>query len=133
MNRLAMPFNVDIGVHSAQSEQMRSTLAVVLGLTAACGCHQKRCKDVALEGLNVNVVDRFGAAICDVTIEIRDGSHVEATTLTPSQCSFSGAIERAGTYTVRAFRQSTVVATQTVVVASDECHVKQTAVTLMQK
>jgi len=112
---------------------MQSTIAVVLGFAAACGCHQKRCKDVALEGLSVRVVDQAGSAVCDVTIEVRDGSHAETAILTPNQCNFSGAHERTGTYKVRAFRQGKVIAARTVVVAPGECNVKHTAVTLAVK
>jgi hypothetical protein len=84
---------------------MTPELAVVLGVIVASACQRKDCEQVALDGLSVGVVDRSGATLCDVKVEIRDGAYVEAMTLTPSHCTFSGASERPGTYTIRAFRE----------------------------
>lgn len=105
-------------------------LAVFLGLIAASACQRKVCKEVAVDGLSVGVVGPSGATLCDVKVEIRDGAYVETKALIPSNCTFSGASERPGTYTIRVSREGNVVATETVVLVSDECHVKRAAVTL---
>jgi hypothetical protein len=73
------------------------------GVSIGCGS----CAAIALAGLNVTVVDgATGAPICDATVTAQDGTDVEtlnAFASTPAaQCSYGGAYERPGTYTLTA-------------------------------
>ncbi len=97
---------------------------------AACGGLVKSCTMVAASGLNVTVVDdATGQPICDATVTAADGSFTE--TLEETGCSFGGARERPGTYTVSAAKAGYTTASQSgVVVTADECHVRPVTVTL---
>jgi hypothetical protein len=91
----------------------------------ACGV---ACNFDAEPALVVSVVDRqMGLVLCTADVTATDGSYsVTLTTLGPlpdAPCVFSGAYERAGTYTVEARaegRQSRVTGIE---VTRNDCHV----------
>jgi hypothetical protein len=88
----------------------------------------RACTAVAIDALTVTVVDAAtGRRLCDATVTVIDGSFTEdlrAFGTSPSDCSYSGATERAGRYEVRASRSGYAPAVaRDVRVDADECHV----------
>ncbi len=104
-------------------------------LSARCGEHDTpvACPAYAAAGLGVSVSNAAtGQPICDATVTATEGAYSEQ--LFAVACSYSGAIERPGTYVVRAVRQGFLpneVASVRVVVGGGECpHVQETRVTI---
>ena len=102
------------------------------GVSVGCGC-----SGIALTGLSVTVVDgATGAAVCDVTVTAQDGDHVETLSEFPAAaggCTYVGATERTGTYTLTATSgsRSKVVMNVRVIEAGGYCrHVATTPVTI---
>lgn len=94
------------------------------------------CTDLYAYGLNVTVKDdATGAAVCDAVVTAVDGAYTE-TLQNPglgSDCTYVGAGERAGNYTITATKSGFMNATQNAVVTADACHVKGVAVMLRLK
>jgi hypothetical protein len=92
---------------AAAARRARVVVAVVFvstvsgGVSVGCGC-----TGIALAGLSVTVVDgATGASVCDATVTAQDGDHVETLNEFPAAgggCTYAGAHERAGTYTLTA-------------------------------
>lgn len=88
----------------------------------------------AAAGLIVRIVDESGVPVCDAVVMARD--HDFSETLRPfragggSQCQYTGANERAGTYTIDAERGGTSAEAAKVKVGADDCHVHPETVDL---
>ena len=106
-------------------------LAVVVAV-ALSGCDSVSCKSYAAFGLSVRVHDAAGTPVCDATVTADDDNYTEVLTPSPgSACSYLGALERRGTYSITATAASGgKVAVADVHVAADECHVKPVSVTV---
>lgn len=107
---------------------------VRLGLVAtlaasASGClGGTACTAVLIYGLNVTVVDATTQArLCDAQVVARDGAYSETLTLQPgSPCTYVGAGERPGAYTLTATQTGYATITRAApAVVRDEsgCHV----------
>ncbi len=93
------------------------------------------CTLVAVYGLNVKVVDdTTNQPICDASVKAVDGAYneqLESRTLGTNDCTYTGAAERAGNYTLTAMKSGFVDTTQAGnVVTKDACHVQGITVTL---
>jgi hypothetical protein len=118
---------------------MRLMLLAVAVLTFATACGGNSCTADFKFALVVTAVDgSTGAAICDATVVATDGTFRE--TLAPTegpgvdggtQCTYRGAGERAGTYTIDATINADETVLTGVVVTRDACHVHSHAVTIM--
>ncbi len=91
------------------------------------------CPAYAAAGLAVSVSNASnGQPVCDATVTATDGAYSEQ--LFGVACSFTGAVERPGTYVVRATRHGFApneLASVRVVMGSGECpHVQETRVTI---
>jgi hypothetical protein len=108
---------------------MRLLLAMV-PLTLATGCGGLACTMEFRPGLVVTVVNgATGATRCDARVTITDGAYQETLRVgqgsgpdSGTECTYEGAGERAGTYTVEASAEDMNSIT-TVVVPRDACHV----------
>lgn len=102
-----------------------------LGLLAGCNIGgDTDCTLLLSFGLNVKVQSSDGTPICDAVVTASEGSYQE-TLNSFGDCSYAGAGERAGTYTVRASKSGFQIAEQTgIEVEEDECHVIGESVTL---
>jgi hypothetical protein len=107
-------------------------LAVLLVVFAApagptlVGCGGSGCLGYAANGLSVTVLDGpGGAAVCGAAVVATDGTYSETLVATPSggTCSYSGAIERPGSYTLEATFEGRTATTPNVIVGKDDCHV----------
>lgn len=114
-----------------------AVLLVVAGAAIGCsgaGREDIVCAPYIATGLSVTVVNsQSSVPICDARVTARDGSYTE--TLGPGvTCSYQGAIERAGTYSVSAERSGFAGALTSdvrVVSTGGDCpHVRTAAVTL---
>jgi hypothetical protein len=86
---------------------MRAALVVLVALGAvSCNQDSERgsgvvCTAIAKAGLGVDVKDETTSQpICDATVTATEGTYSER--LVAVGCTFAGAFERTGTYTVRA-------------------------------
>ncbi len=91
------------------------------------------CPAYAAAGLDVSVSNASnGQPICDATVTATEGAYSEQ--LFGVGCAFAGAVERPGTYVVRAVRQGFApkeVAPVRVAMGGGDCpHVQQTEVTI---
>jgi hypothetical protein len=102
----------------------------------ACG---SGCTSELDFGLAVSVVDsQTGAVLCSAVVTATDGSYSETLkTFAPlpladggTQCVFSGAPERAGTYTVDAKAEGRESSATGIVVSKENCHVVPRVITL---
>jgi len=91
---------------------------------AAGGCHTTVCDDSARAALTV-IVDVGGAPICDATVTAHDGafSQVLMPLGSAPTCTYSGAYERAGNYTVDVVSGTHRKTVGGIVVTPGECHV----------
>ncbi len=95
------------------------------------------CTDIYIHGLTVSVKDdATNQPICDAVVKAVDGTYSE--TLQPqslgSDCTYGGAGERAGNYTISATKTGYLDAMQGGnVVTADACHVKGITVTLRMR
>ncbi len=83
------------------------TFSLLLLAATAWSCDQGvppwSCTMVALAGLNVAVTNATtGQPICDASVTATEGSYSEQ--LSAQACAYAGAVERPGTYVVRAER-----------------------------
>ena len=90
------------------------TLLLGTALVTACIGEKESCTASENMGLSVHVIDRGGQPVCDVTVVAEEGSYREE--LDAWNCSYSGATERPGRYTVSALREGEVVSSDTVTV-----------------
>ena len=114
---------------------MRTLAAFLCAVAAACGpTTTTTCTTEARAGLNVTVVDILtGAHLCDATVIASEGAYSETlSVVAPSlACVYTGAWERAGTYSISATKAGYQDQTQDgVVVSKDACHVHGAAVTI---
>jgi hypothetical protein len=107
--------------------------AFLAGVSLRCGGEHTTaaCPAYAAAGLDVSVSNASSRQpICDATVTATEGAYSEQ--LFGVACSFTGAIERPGTYVVRAARQGFApkeVAPVRVAMGGGECpHVQQTQV-----
>lgn len=104
-----------------------SVASLVLLATSTACAGPPACTDLLAFGLNVTVTDAAnGERICDATVTATDGDFSE--TLQPfgeaTDCTYAGAGERAGTYTITVEKDGYATLTEdNVVVEEDECHV----------
>jgi hypothetical protein len=108
--------------------------ALVLGALAmlpACAEKSGSCgttDGLAISGLSVTVRNGNGP-VCDATVTATDGSYSE-TLRRNSDCSYNGATERPGTYSVTATAGSATATVTGVRVGGDPCHVSTETVTI---
>jgi hypothetical protein len=91
------------------------------------------CLPVSVYGLQVTVTNGLGpSGQCDVTVSAVDGSYSETLDcqVELSSCSCVGAMDRPGTYQVKATRSDGGTAERAVTVGSGECGVVQASTTL---
>jgi hypothetical protein len=115
---------------------MTKTLLVLLS-ASALSCSQDgisgACTALAAVGLRVNVTNAATTeSVCDAKVTATDGAYSEQ--LFQASCNYAGAIERPGTYTVRAERLGFVskeVGGAQVVMGSGRCpHVQEVRLTI---
>jgi hypothetical protein len=108
------------------------TTCLFTGLLGCGGTPGLGCTDLYAYGLTVTVKDAATMQpICDATVTATDGSYSETLQAGGLGCSFVGAGERAGTYTVSAAKSGYVTAAQNgIVVTADTCHVHGVMVAL---
>ena len=98
------------------------------------GCSDARtaCTDQAVAGLTITVVDSNGARVCDATVVAHDGTFSEKLMSLGygSGCTYGGAWERAGTYTIDVVSGSKTKTVENIVVTSGECHVNGQVLTV---
>ena len=103
-------------------------------LVTSCDFPGLTCEDYYAFGLAVSVIDdATNQPICDAVVKAVDGAYSEQ--LKPqglgSSCTYGGAGERAGNYTLTATKSGYRDTMQSGnVVTADRCHVKGLAVTL---
>ena len=107
-------------------------------MTTGCGSGPGglACTDIYVFGLNVTVKDdATGTPICDATVTAVDGAYTETLQVQAfgGDCTYAGAGERAGNYTITATKSGFMNATQNAVVTADRCHVKGVEVPLRLK
>jgi hypothetical protein len=93
-------------------------------------CDAGDCDASAKPGLVVWVVDTAQRPVCDAVVTARDGAYTEV--MPPRPCSYAGAWERAGTYSITAERDGESGRVDGIKVTSDRCHVhpKTTTITI---
>jgi hypothetical protein len=94
-------------------------------LMAASCSPAGKCTEEAEFGLTIHVVDSSNQEpICDAAVVAKDGSYSE-TLVHPggSQCQYAGAIERSGTYRIKASREGYLPNSLDAVAVTKECHV----------
>ncbi len=103
--------------------------AVVLVLQ---GCGGYACDSSAHPGLIVRVRNASGGAVCDASVTATDGHYSEVLQAggTAHDCTYVGALERRGTYTVTADRRGSTGTVPGVKVRSAKCHVITAEVTV---
>jgi hypothetical protein len=98
---------------------------VLGGFVMLTSCSEKtdcRYTDaVAISGLSVTVRSG-GELVCDATVTATDGSYSE-TLRRGSDCTYTGAVERPGTYVVTATAGAETAMVTGVRVGGDPCHV----------
>jgi len=100
---------------------LAATLAV--GTAAGCGAREA-CSNMTTDGLIVTVTDGAGGpAVCDATVTARDGAYLEtlAPTVPAAGCTYQGAFERAGTYTIDATSAGRAAEVAGVIVTTSQC------------
>lgn len=110
-------------------------LSLSMSFLASCGDGPGGigCTEIYIYGLNVTVKDdAAGVPICDAVVTAVDGAYTETLEAQAfgGDCTYNGAGERAGSYTITAKKTGFKDATQNVVVTADRCHVKGVAVML---
>ncbi len=108
-------------------------VALLALLGGGPSCQMQGCTEEAVNGLSVRVLDAAtDQPICDAKVTATDGAHSELLSLFPgSQCVYSGATERAGTYQITVERNGYLSATRdSVTVTEDDCHVDPQVLTL---
>ena len=113
----------------------RALWALLAVASVRCGDEHTpvACPAYAAAGLEVSVSSASnGQPICDATVTATEGMYSEQ--LFGVACRFTGAVERPGTYVVRAERQGftpSELASVRVVMGGGECpHVEETRVTI---
>ena len=108
--------------------------ALVLGVLATVSaCSESRDCSYTDAGIafGLSVTVRNGNnLVCDATVTATDGSYSETLRRQNSDCSYAGAAERPGTYSVTATAGSTTATVTGVRVGSDRCHVGLEVVTI---
>lgn len=93
---------------------------------SACTTEEAVCYDYAAAGLNVRVVEETtGEPMCSVQVTATDGDYFEALRQSENRgnCSYSGAVERPGTYRIAVSKEGYVSKTvdDVVVTTEPEC------------
>lgn len=109
----------------------RAALALVLAglalaeLGACDSLTPNTCDTSAAAGVLVTVTQGIGGPIlCDAEVTLSDGTNTEKLSAQGSPCSYGGAYEKTGTYTVVASKSGMKSMTKTgIVVDKGECHV----------
>ncbi len=110
---------------------------LLLSMAAAWGCDQGErpwaCAAYAAAGLNVTVTNAAtGQTLCDASVTATESAYSEQ--LFGGACAFAGAVERPGTYVVRAERHGFVpgeLRGVAVVMDAGPCpHVRQVQLTI---
>ena len=107
-------------------------LALLSSQQLGCSDGGRVCSDQAIAGVTVTVVDSNGARVCDATVVAHDGTFSENLMQLGygSGCTYGGAWERAGTYTIDVVSGSKTKSVENVVVTSGECHVNGQGLTV---
>lgn len=108
-----------------------ATLIILSLMVFSCGKDgppEVACTLEARLGLSVVVLNsQSGARICDATVTATDGSYSETLTNhfgNTANCTYSGASERAGSYSITAEKTGFAEQTQdNIVVLEGECHI----------
>lgn len=94
------------------------------------GCPQQDlCTAQAVPGITVALTDAIThVAVCDATVKVQSGTYQETLQpfagVGPDECTYQGAYERKGSYTITATRDAYRQATRdNVGVTVDNCHV----------
>ena len=101
-------------------------LASLGGGWMCAGCDAATCKSYAAHGLVVTVHDETGARICDATVVATDGrfsERLEPFAADLEICTYQGALERKGNYSITATAGGRSTTVGDVRVRADECHV----------
>jgi hypothetical protein len=111
---------------------VRLVLVSLLFGTAGCG-ETYTCHGMAIAGLSVQVLNEIThRPICDAEVTATDGSHTERLSgAYGPECTYAGASERPGTYTITVTHDRfSPASVEGVRVRADECHVQTQSVTL---
>jgi hypothetical protein len=100
--------------------------AIGFGLSTP-GCSSD-CKTYAQNALIINVRDAAGVQVCDAVVTASDGKYSEVLRPFPAgagqPCTYSGATERKGTYTLSVAAHDQTKVVDNLKVSKDACHVK---------
>jgi hypothetical protein len=90
------------------------------------------CTANAIAALTVTVLDSSGARVCDATVVAHDGTFSETLMSLDydTSCTYAGAWERRGTYTIDVASGSKSKTVSNIVVTGDECHVNGQVLTV---
>jgi len=107
-------------------------LALLSSQQLGCSDTSETCSDEARAGLTITVVDSNGARVCDATVVAHDGTFSENLMQLGygSGCTYGGAWERPGTYTIDVVSGSKAKTVENIVVTSGECHVNGQVLTV---
>jgi hypothetical protein len=106
-----------------------SWVTLVLLLSAgAVHCESRVCTSEARAGLSVTLREAWGALVCDATVTAHDGDYSEVLRLWG--CTYGGAVERPGNYTLNVVAGSRSKTVSGVVVTSGDCHVNTRTVSV---
>jgi hypothetical protein len=89
----------------------------------SAGCASADCDTQAVFGLRVTVLSASGEPVCDARIVARsDRVFEEELTAFSSSCSYHGALEEAGTFSLEVTAGSSTKTVHDIKVDKDECH-----------
>jgi hypothetical protein len=111
-------------------------LPLLISISSACSSNSggsTACTDVLVYGIVATVKDaKTGQLICNATVTANDGT--TTSTLQPSgsggSCTYVGAPEQPGQYTLSAAAPGYAQATAAATAAAGQCHVTTAAVTI---
>ena len=108
--------------------------ALLLTTPLVAGCAVECTADYRF-GLVVTVTQGAGGArVCDAVVTAIDGAHLETLIRSegpPAECTYLGAGERAGKYTVQVVAGGKMKTVTDIEVDSDQCHVEGKKVTVV--
>ena len=113
----------------------RVVWACVTAAVFVSACSSTACTTYAGYGLIVNVVDGSGNLICDATVIATDHDFsaplLPFTQGVPARCSYSGVLERVGTYSITVTSRDLSNVVNGVRVDRSGCHVKPVTTTIV--
>lgn len=103
------------------------TLLASFAILSALGCGDDECTDISLAGLVVRAFDEnTNEALCDLRVRATDGDYTES--LSPqfsSDCSYTGAWDRPGTYRIDVSKEGYLDNSTEVVVPLEDVECKK--------